>query len=74
MSIGEGAGTGFATMRGRSFPTIRQFTVFLENRVGRSLIRYRLAEVEDALAAATGDFPAELQRRVRAVHVHLELR
>ena len=37
MSIGEGAGTGFATMRGRDFPTIRQFTVFLENRVGQLL-------------------------------------
>lgn len=35
MSSGEGAGTGFATMRGRTFPTIRQFTVFLENRVGQ---------------------------------------
>ena len=35
MSIGEGTGTGFATMRGRQFPTIRQFTVFLENRVGQ---------------------------------------
>ena len=37
MSIGEGAGTGFETMRGRNFPTIRQFTVFLENRVGQLL-------------------------------------
>jgi hypothetical protein len=37
MSIGEGAGTGFATMRGRDYPTIRQFTVFLENRVGQLL-------------------------------------
>lgn len=37
MSIGEGAGTGFSTMRGRNFPTIRQFTVFLENRVGQLL-------------------------------------
>ena len=37
MSIGEGAGVGFATMRGRNFPTIRQFTVFLENRVGQLL-------------------------------------
>src|SRR6478609_10536792 len=36
MSVGEGAaGTGFATMRGRDYPTIRQFTVFLENRVGQ---------------------------------------
>jgi hypothetical protein len=37
MSIGEGTGTGFATMRGRNYPAIRQFTVFLENRVGRLL-------------------------------------
>jgi hypothetical protein len=37
MSIGEGTGTGFATMRGRNYPSIRQFTVFLENRVGRLL-------------------------------------
>jgi hypothetical protein len=37
MSIGEGAGTGFETIRGRNFPTIRQFTVFLENRVGQLL-------------------------------------
>ena len=37
MSIGEGAGTGFETMRGRNYPTIRQFTVFLENRVGQLL-------------------------------------
>lgn len=35
MSIGEGAGTGFSTMRGRNYPSIRQFTVFLENRVGQ---------------------------------------
>ncbi|MDX1948054.1 MAG: acetolactate synthase [Pirellulaceae bacterium] len=37
MSIGEGAGIGFETMRGRNYPTIRQFTVFLENRVGQLL-------------------------------------
>jgi hypothetical protein len=43
MSTGEGAGgagsagTDFATMRGRDYPTIRQFTVFLENRVGQLL-------------------------------------
>jgi hypothetical protein len=37
MSIGEGTGVGFATMRGRDYPTIRQFTVFLENRVGQLL-------------------------------------
>ncbi len=37
MSIDEGAGTGFSTMRGRDYPAIRQFTVFLENRVGQLL-------------------------------------
>ncbi|MEI6241099.1 MAG: acetolactate synthase [Planctomycetia bacterium] len=40
MSIGdkgEGGAIGFATARGRNFPTLRQFTVFLENRVGQLL-------------------------------------
>jgi hypothetical protein len=37
MSIGEGIDTGYVTARGRGFPTIRQFTVFLENRVGQLL-------------------------------------
>jgi hypothetical protein len=37
MSIDDAAGTGFATMRGRNYPSIRQFTVFLENRVGQLL-------------------------------------
>jgi len=37
MSVGEGGGTEFATMRGRDYPSIRQFTVFLENRVGQLL-------------------------------------
>jgi hypothetical protein len=35
MGSGAGAGTEFATMRGRDYPSIRQFTVFLENRVGQ---------------------------------------
>ncbi len=37
MGTGEGSGTDFATMRGRDYPCIRQFTVFLENRVGQLL-------------------------------------
>ncbi len=37
MGIGEGNGIGFSTMRGRNYPAIRQFTVFLENRVGQLL-------------------------------------
>ena len=48
MSIGEGAGTGFSTMRGRDYPAIRQFTVFLENRVGQLL-------ADRANAPAVGD-------------------
>jgi hypothetical protein len=35
MSTGQGAETGFTTMRGRNYPALRQFTVFLENRVGQ---------------------------------------
>jgi hypothetical protein len=34
---GEGSAIGFATARGRNWPTLRQFTVFLENRVGQLL-------------------------------------
>jgi hypothetical protein len=37
MSSNESAGVGFATMRGRNYPAIRQFTIFLENRVGKLL-------------------------------------
>ncbi len=37
MSSGEGSSVGFQTARGRNYPTIRQFTVFLENRVGQLL-------------------------------------
>ncbi len=37
MSNGDGLGTKFETMRGRDYPCIRQFTVFLENRVGQLL-------------------------------------
>jgi hypothetical protein len=37
MSIDDTASTGFSTMRGRNYPVIRQFTVFLENRVGQLL-------------------------------------
>lgn len=35
MSIGEGV--DLDTLRGRNYPTLRQFTVFLENRVGQLL-------------------------------------
>ena len=35
MSFGdEEAGTGYATARGRDWPSVRQFNVFVENRLG----------------------------------------
>ena len=34
---GEGGWIDFATARGRNWPTLRQFTVFLENKVGQLL-------------------------------------
>lgn len=37
MSFGDGVVTDFITARGKDYPTIRQFTVFLENRVGQLL-------------------------------------
>lgn len=37
MSSGEGSGIQFDTMRGRDYAGIRQFTIFLENRVGQLL-------------------------------------
>ncbi len=37
MSSDDAVGTGFSTVRGRNYPAIRQFTAFLENRVGQLL-------------------------------------
>ena len=37
MGFDQAAGVDFATMRGRNYPAIRQFTVFLENTVGKLL-------------------------------------
>lgn len=37
MSFGAGLDTQFETMQGREFPALRQFTIFLENRVGQLL-------------------------------------
>ncbi len=42
MSFGDGSdssgsGTGFETLHGKNYPAIRQFTIFLENRVGQLL-------------------------------------
>jgi len=37
MGFDQAAGVDYATMRGRNYPAIRQFTVFLENKVGKLL-------------------------------------
>jgi hypothetical protein len=37
MSTDDSSASGLSTMRGRNYPSIRQFTVFLENRVGQLL-------------------------------------
>lgn len=35
MSVGDDSGTAFETLHGKDFPALRQFTIFLENRVGQ---------------------------------------
>jgi hypothetical protein len=49
MSFGgdEGAEIGFATTRGRDWPSVRQFNVFLENRLGALLDVVRRFETSD---------------------------
>ncbi len=49
MSYGgdEGADIGFATSRGRDWPSVRQFNVFLENRLGALLEVVRRFETSD---------------------------
>lgn len=37
MSVGQGADTAYETARDRDWPSIRQFSVFLENRCGQLL-------------------------------------
>src|SRR5439155_15519219 len=47
MGSGEGAGTDYATARGRDWPSVRQFNVFLENRLGGLLSVVRRFEATD---------------------------
>lgn len=47
MSNGGELGTGYATARGRDWPSIRQFNVFIENRLGSLLEVVRLFETTD---------------------------
>ena len=44
---GSDAGVGFATARGRDWPSVRQFNVFVENRVGNLLAVVRHFETTD---------------------------
>jgi hypothetical protein len=51
MNSGEsedaGAGVGFSTARGRDWPSVRQFNIFVENRVGGLLNVVRRFETTD---------------------------
>ncbi len=47
MSTGEGAGLDYDTSRGRDWPSVRQFNVFLENRVGALITVVRRFEATD---------------------------
>jgi hypothetical protein len=47
MSFGEGSDTGYATSRGRDWPSVRQFNVFLANRIGALMDVVRRFESTD---------------------------
>ena len=47
MSIGGDEEVGFATARGRDWPSVRQFNVFVENRVGGLMSVVRRFETTD---------------------------
>lgn len=47
MSFGEGSGTDFETAHGREWPSVRQFNVFLENRLGAMMDLVRRFESTD---------------------------
>src|SRR5437764_6278007 len=44
---GSGAGVDFSTARGRDWPSVRQYNVFVENRVGNLLAVVRRFETTD---------------------------
>ena len=44
---GEGTGVGFATARGRDWPSVRQFNIFLANRLGALLNVVKRFETTD---------------------------
>ena len=52
MSFGDEAGTGLATARGRDWPSVRQFNVFLANRLGALMDVVRRFESTDVRIVA----------------------
>lgn len=72
MSIGEGSIVDYSTMRGRDYPTIRQFTVFLENRVGQLLEVVRRFEGSNVSVVALSINDATECALVRFVLSHPE--
>jgi hypothetical protein len=52
MSFGDEAGVGFETARGRDWPSVRQYNVFLANRVGALLDLVRCFETTDVKLVA----------------------
>jgi hypothetical protein len=56
MSFGEDVNIGYSTARGRDWPSVRQFNVFLENRVGVLLDLVRKFELaENRIVALSVD-------------------
>jgi len=72
MSVGEGSGTDVQTVRGRNYPTIRQFTVFLENRVGQLLEIVRRFEGSRVRIAAISTMESAEFAALRIVVSHPE--
>lgn len=75
MSLGDDYGlpVDYETAHGRDYPTIRQFTVFLENRVGQLLELVRRFEGSRARIVATNIHDSTECSIVRFVISHPEL-
>ena len=51
---GSGSSTGFRTARGRDWPSVRQFNVFVANRVGGLMRVVRWFEMTDIRIVSPG--------------------
>ena len=74
MSYGEdeGAGIDYQIMRGRDYPSIRQFTIFLENRVGQLLNLVRRFQGSDVRIVALNIHDSTECSIVRLILTHPE--